>query len=348
VADRIINDLGQPIRVEQQPLEIGCSVGIALYPRHGLNADTLLKHADVAMYTAKRYRIGRTVYAADPEGNHRPLSLIGELREAIAGDQLRVYYHPKIDLKTMRAAGAEALVRWQHPAEGLIVPADFVPLAERTGLIRPLGLWVLEAALQQCRAWRQAELPLDVSVNLAADHVHDEQLSNMMARLLDQTAATPGWLTVEVTEGAIMADSARAKVMLGRLHDIGVKIAIDDFGTGRSSLAWLKRLPVDELKVDRSFVTHMCADRQGARLVKVLIDMSHSLGLRVVAEGVEDAASLDLLASWGCDDAQGYHFSRALSAADFQTSVATDFELADCQGRFPMRRVSEDLIMDIA
>jgi EAL domain-containing protein (putative c-di-GMP-specific phosphodiesterase class I) len=319
VADRILDAFGQPIVVEEQPLEVGASVGIALYPRHGRDSKALLEHADVAMYTAKRYRIGRAVSAADAEDlSPQSLSRVGELRQAIADNQLLLHYQPQFDLGAMRVHGAEALVRWQHPQEGLIPAAAFLPLAERTGLIRPLSLWALEAVLRQCRDWQQTGLFPQVAVNLASDNLRDEQLTETMVRLLE-AVAPPAWLTVEVTEGAVMGDPARAKAMLGRLHEMGVRIAIDDLGTGCSSLGYLNELPVDELKVDRVFVKNMAANQPDARIVRSVIDLGHNLGMRVAAEGVEDQTSLDLLTSWGCDFAQGYYFSRPLAVPDFVT-----------------------------
>jgi EAL domain-containing protein (putative c-di-GMP-specific phosphodiesterase class I) len=234
-----------------------------------------------------------------------------------------MYYQPKIDLRTMRPDGAEALVRWQHPREGLIPPDEFIPLAERSGLIRPLSLWVLEAALRQCRTWHQAESPLPVAVNLTPGNLEDEHLVANLVNLLEVAGAPAAWLTVEITEGAMITNPARVTDVLRRMHEIGVKISIDDFGTGYSSLGYLKELPVDEVKVDQLFVKNMAVARSDARIVRSVIDLGHDLGVRVVAEGVEGQASLDLLASWGCDSAQGYYFSRPLPTPDFMTWMAS-------------------------
>jgi diguanylate cyclase (GGDEF)-like protein len=327
VADRILEGLAQPILVAEQPLEVGASIGIALYPVHGRDGATLLKHADHAMYAAKRCRIGWAVYVSDPEDlRPQPLSLVGELRQALAENQFLLYYQPKLDLRTMRLDGAEALVRWQHPHDGLIPAAEFLPLAERTGLIRPLSHWALEAALRQYHDWHQAGWFPQVAVNLAPDHLHDEHLARTMIRLLEEAAAPPESLTVEVTEAAIMADPLRVKAVLGRVHELGVRIAIDDFGTGYSSLVALKELPVDELKLDRTLVKDLATDERDGRLVRSVIELGHSLGFRVVAEGVEDQVALDRLADWGCDQAQGYYFSRPLTATDLPSWMTASLD----------------------
>jgi EAL domain-containing protein (putative c-di-GMP-specific phosphodiesterase class I) len=300
------------------------------------------------MYAAKRSLAERAVYSAEPVRlSPQRLSLVGELRQGILDNQLRLYYQPKVDLRTMQLNGAEALVRWQHPSKGLIPPAEFIPLAERTGLIRPLGLWVLEAALQQCHAWHRREQPLHVAVNLAAGNL-DEDLVGAMARLLKQVTAPPGWLTVEVTERAMMLDPARARDVLDGVHELGVMIAIDNFGTGYSSLTHMTELPVDEVKVDQRFVNNMAVSKKDGCIVRSLIDLGHSLGLRVVAEGVENQASLDLLASWGCDGAQGYYFSRPLRAPDFLTWRPTSPESRGDIGTFRARSFSADAMPEIA
>jgi diguanylate cyclase (GGDEF)-like protein/PAS domain S-box-containing protein len=318
VAERIVIALSQPIMVEEQPLDIGVSIGIALYPEHGLDTMALMQRADVAMYAAKRTRVGHVIYAGNQaDYTPRRLALVGELRQGIADGQLFLHYQPKVDLKTMRVRGAEALVRWLHPRDGLIPPWDFIPLAEHTGLIKPLGLWTLHTALLQCRAWHQAGLDLNVAVNLAPEDLQDGPLLKTVIDLLARSDTLAQWLTVEVTESAVMADPARMRTILTRLHDLGVQLSIDDFGTGYSSLAYLKDLPVDEVKVDRSFVKDLTVNARNACIVRAVIDLGHDLGLRIVAEGVEDEASLNLLASWGCDLAQGYHISYPLPPVDF-------------------------------
>ncbi len=317
-AEKLLKSLRRPLAVDGFELDIGASIGIALYPQHGEGPVTLMQRADVAMYAAKRVHGGRSVYSPDQSGyNPRRLGLIRDLRQGIENDQLLLHYQPKIDLRTMRVGGAEALVRWLHPLEGMIPPGRFIPLAEHTGLIKPLGLWVLGTALRQGRVWHQAGMNLNVAVNLAPENLQDPQLIGAILELLEGADALPSWLTVEITEGAMMADPARSRQTLQRLREMGVRISIDDYGTGYSSLAYLKTLPVDEVKIDQCFVKDMIGNEKDACIVRSVIDLAHNLGLQVVAEGVEDLASLDLLASWDCDLAQGYYFSRPLPPTDF-------------------------------
>ena len=221
----------------------------------------------------------------------------------------------------MRPAGAEALVRWRHPELGLIPPGEFIPLAEHTGLIKPLGLWTLTAAMHQIDAWRRSGQDVKVAVNLGTESLQDEDLAGTVARALEESGTPASWLTLEITESAMMADPTRAMRVLSEVHDLGVRVSIDDFGTGYSSLGYLKGLPVDEVKVDQSFVKEMASDRQDACIVRSVIDLGHNLGLRVVAEGIEDRATAELLAVWGCDYGQGYYFSRPLDPDDFAAWV---------------------------
>ena len=319
IAERILASLKQPILVDGLAFDASISIGIALYPEHGQDIVTLMQRADVAMYKAKRAQIGQAVYSVDQaDYTPRRLALISELRQGIEDNQLLLHYQPKIDLKTMRVSGVEALTRWQHPREGLLPPAEFIPLAEHTGLIKPLGLWALHTALLQCQAWHRLGVNLNVAVNLAPQSLQDEQLEESILTLLKSSDALSQWLTLEVTERAVMTNPARAKAILSRLHEIGVRISIDDFGTGYSSLAYLTEFPVDEVKVDQSFVKEMVVNERDACIVRAVIDLGHNLGLRVVAEGVEDRASLELLASWGCDLAQGFYISRPLPPAEAQ------------------------------
>lgn len=317
VAEKILRALDQPFSVEGHSLDVGASIGITLYPEHGVDANLLLQRADVAMYHAKRTDNGHAVYAAEQDG-YSPdrLALIGELRRAIEQDQLLLYYQPKISLKTEHIDGVEALVRWQHPERGIIPPDQFIPLAEHTGLIRPLTEWVLSRSLQQCRDWLRAGLNLKVSVNLSARSLHDPHLTRRVAALLETWKVPAQSLELELTETALMADPARGVEMLLELHEMGVRIAIDDYGTGYSSLAYLKRLPLDAIKIDKSFVLNLLANEGDSFIVRSVADLGHSLGLEVVAEGVEDAQTLRLLSMMGCDLAQGYHLSRPLPAAE--------------------------------
>jgi diguanylate cyclase (GGDEF)-like protein/PAS domain S-box-containing protein len=315
VAEKILEALREPILVDGHRFDVGASIGIALFPEHAQDVTTLLQCADVAMYAAKRAHAGHLVYSARQSGyNPRRLRLIAELRDGLEADQLLLQYQPKIDLGTMRAAGAEALIRWHHPHEGLLAPSQFIGLAEQTGLIRPLGMWALKKALSQCAAWHKSGLNLDIAVNLPAASLQDEHVIETILRAVEQSDLMPSWLTVEITESAMMADPTSARDILGCLHGMGVKISIDDFGTGYSSLAYLKELPVDEVKVDRSFVKDMLINEHDTNIVRSVIDLGHNLGLLVVAEGVEDRQTLDLLAAMGCDLAQGFYFASPMSS----------------------------------
>jgi EAL domain-containing protein (putative c-di-GMP-specific phosphodiesterase class I) len=292
------------------------SIGIALFPEHGTDASLLLQRADVAMYHAKRTDSGYAPYAAEhDEYSPDRLTLITELRQAIEQDQLILYFQPKLRIQSEEIDGVEALVRWEHPERGLIPPDQFIPLAEHTGLIRPLTTWVLDQALRQCREWQGAGLELRVAVNVSARSLHEPDLVSSIERLLATHDVRAGLLEVELTESALMADPVRGADVLVRLHQMGVKIAVDDFGTGYSSLAYLKRLPVDAIKIDKSFVQNMATQQDDVFIVRSVSDLGHSLGLEVVAEGVESKHGLHLLQMMGCDLAQGYHVSRPLPPA---------------------------------
>jgi EAL domain-containing protein (putative c-di-GMP-specific phosphodiesterase class I) len=321
VAARLRAALGQPIAVDGLRLETGASVGLALAPEHGQDAATLLRRADLAMYAAKRSGQGVAAYSPELDRDTTDrLALTAELRQAIEQDQLVLHYQPKIALGGGTIVGVEALVRWQHPQRGLLAPDQFIPLAEQGGLIEPLTRWVLATARRQQAAWHAHGLELSVAVNLSMRSLHDPHLLETVREVL---AAYPvpagglaGTLELELTESTLMADPERARMLLGGLRALGVRIAVDDFGTGYSSLAYLKRLPLDELKVDRCFVRDMATDDRDRALVQATVDLAHTLDLRVVAEGVEDAASLDLLGKLGCDLVQGYYISRPLPAEE--------------------------------
>jgi diguanylate cyclase (GGDEF)-like protein len=317
VARGVLDAVAQPVEVEGSMLDVGGSLGIALAPLHGSDAESLLRSADVAMYVAKRSGGGHAVYAPDQDA-HRPdrLALVAELRHAIHDGELELHYQPKFDLRTGQPSGVEALVRWTHRQRGPISPAEFVSLAERTGLITSLSRWVLEAALRQQRAWRDAGLVLPVAVNLSMRDLHDAGLPELVADMLADAQVPASALSIEITESTLMADPERTRSALSRLRDLGVRLAVDDFGTGYSSLAYLKQLPVQELKVDRAFVRDVCHTASDRAIVQSVVDLAHKLGLTVVAEGVEDAATRDELARMGCDLAQGFFFARPASARD--------------------------------
>jgi len=309
--------------IDDLPVRVDASVGIALYPAHGENVDILLQHADVAMYEAKRTHSGIEHYSVEHDPyNPVRLAMVGELRRGLAQNEVLLHYQPKVDLEAGKVVGAEALVRWQHPTRGLIAPNEFVPMAERTGLIRPLSRYVLNTAIAQCQEWRAAGLGLRVSVNLSARNLLDPTLPDDVKRLLSKWGVPASCLELEITESTIMVDPNRALEVLRRLHGMDIALSIDDFGTGYSSLAYLKELPVNELKIDRTFVMAMTSNRGDAFIVRSTIDLAHNLSLQVVAEGVEDAETMSELAELGCDIAQGFHLSRPLPANEFSEWLA--------------------------
>jgi diguanylate cyclase (GGDEF)-like protein/PAS domain S-box-containing protein len=316
VAEQLVQALEHPFALEGHHLVVGASIGISVYPEHGSDADTLLRRADVAMYVAKRAGGGYALYAVEHDQNSPDrLALVGELRQAIEQEQLVLHFQPKVAVEG-GLAGVEALVRWQHPRRGVVLPDEFIPLAEHTGLIKPLTRWVLDAALRQCRVWLDAGWTIPVAVNVSMADLHDENFPDMIAGLLAVRRVRADCLRVEITEGTIMVDPPRALSVLERLRALGVHTAIDDFGIGYSSLAYLKRLPVDELKIDRSFVRNLAADPRDRAIVRSTISLAHELGLRALAEGVEDQAAWDVLRNFGCDLVQGQFVSRPLPATE--------------------------------
>jgi diguanylate cyclase (GGDEF)-like protein len=313
LAERLCLALREPFIIDGYALHVGASVGVALSPEHGDDPDGLLRCADVAMYVAKRAGDDHAVYSADQDRHSgERLALIGELRSAIEDNELIVYYQPKVDFARGELVGVEALVRWQHPQRGIVGPNEFIPLAELTGLIRPLGTWVLGEALRQQNAWREAGLDIAVAVNMSTQNLNDP-LPEQIGELLAHWRTPASRLRIEITESALMVDPERAMGVLFRLREMGVRIAIDDFGTGYSSLTYLKRLPVDEIKIDRSFIKDMVVDDDDTAIVRSTITLGHDLGLSVVAEGMEDRATWDLLAALGCDVAQGYFVARPMA-----------------------------------
>jgi diguanylate cyclase len=291
------------------------------------------------MYVAKDTHAGFVLFdTKQDQHSPRRLALLGELRRAIEHEQLLLHYQPKVDAHTSQILGVEALVRWQHPDQGLIAPGEFIPLAERTGLIGPLTHYVLDAALHQCRDWRRAGHELSVAVNVSARRLLDLTFPDEVAAALATWEVPARLLVVEITESTIMADPAHALEVLGRLNEMGVQLSIDDFGTGYSSMAYLKSLPVHELKVDRSFVSQMLRNSSDAVIVHSTVDLGRNLGLRVVAEGVEDSLTLEHLDLLGCHAAQGYHISRPVAADDLlvwldqQAARATAQPAADNTG----------------
>ncbi len=321
--NRIQEQLLQPFVLGGLPLSVEASVGVAIAPAHGTDHATLLQHADVAMYVAKATGTGWSIYDPEKDTNDaRQLALVGELRRAIERKELALYFQPKVDLETRAISGVEALVRWNHPEQGLLMPDVFVPLAERTGLIRPLGRYVLEHAIMQCAGWRAANLDLHVAVNLTMPDLLDLDLPSYVDGLLQRHGVPPSSLELEITEGTISADPVRVRHVLTGLGEMGVRLAIDDFGTGYSSLAYLKNLPVDALKIDKSFVMNMERDASDATIVRSTIDLGRNLGLEIVAEGVESDAAWAALRAFGCTYAQGYFISKAVSVEELEQLMA--------------------------
>jgi len=317
LAERLLAALDHPLEVDSVALHICASIGIACYPKHGRSAPELTRHADVALYCAKGSDAGFATYAEeDDEYSIDRLALAAQLRRGIERGELVVHYQPKVPLQGGATLAVEALVRWNHPQLGCIGPDGFIPLAEQTGIIKPLTERVLEASLEQCRRWRRAGLEVTVSVNVSTRSLLDHNLSVVIGALLARLDLHASALQLEITESRIVADLPRARAALDELRAMGVMIAIDDFGTGYSSLTQLQQLPVDEIKIDRSFVTRMESDRQDAVLVHSIIDLGRNLGLRVTAEGVETENVKQVLARLGCDYAQGFHVGRPVVAGE--------------------------------
>jgi diguanylate cyclase (GGDEF)-like protein/PAS domain S-box-containing protein len=325
IAEQLRNVLEEPFMITGYPLNVEASVGIVLYPLHGTDDLTLIRRADVAMYAAKSTHEGIAFYKTthDDQYSSRRLAMIGALRQAIAANELTLYYQPKVNLKTGLTSSVEALARWQHPIHGFVPPDQFITLAEQTGLINALTAWALETAVRQCSVWLQAGLSLSIAVNLSSWNLRDVTLPETIMSLLTRYSVPSQLLRVELTESAIMTDTDRALDVLHRLAALGIHISVDDFGTGYSSLAYLKRLPIDELKIDRSFVQHMLDVEADATIVRSTIMLAHNLGLHIVAEGIEDKATLNLLADFDCDIAQGYYMSCPIPAAELERWLRT-------------------------
>jgi diguanylate cyclase (GGDEF)-like protein len=319
VADGIRRALTEPFTLTDVRLHIDASIGIVLYPDHATDSSGLLQGADIAMYEAKAARDGHRVYEPEQHvGGDERMRTIEALRAGIAGDEITLHYQPKINLASGRMVGVEALVRWNHPARGLVSPAEFIPLAEHAGLMRPLTHRVLEVALAQLRAWLDDGLHLTVAVNLSTSNLLDADLPDWIARLLAHHGLPAGSVELEITESTLMADPDRAREVLQRLRALGISISIDDYGTGYSSLAYLQRLDVAELKIDRCFIKDMGSSPRTAAIVRSTIDLAHALGLTIVAEGVETTEAATQLADYGCDLAQGYRYSPPLPANELR------------------------------
>ena len=318
-AKRFMEIVSEPILIEEREFKLSCSVGVAIFPDDGATPELLIERADIAMYRAKES--GRNTFqfftAAMNERLVERLRLEADLRKAIVRNELILHYQPQVDLATDQIVGVEALIRWQHPQLGMVSPVRFIPLAEETGLIGPIGDWVIRTAVAQNVAWQCAGYgQLRLSVNLSAYQFGQPELVESIAAVLQEHAMESHQLEIELTESMVMKDVDRAISVLRNLKALGVKLSIDDFGTGYSSLSYLKRFPIDELKIDQSFVQDIATNTDDAAIVLAIISLAHSLRLRVIAEGVETASQLDFLRQHGCDEMQGYHFSRPLPAAE--------------------------------
>ena len=316
LAMRVGESLRRPFLVSGMTLEIDASMGIALAPLHASDYDGLLQRADSAMYAAKRNHTGIAMHTREQEAdNSQKLALASDLRRAIEGGQLSLYYQPKAALRTGNISGVEALVRWRHPDRGMISPDQFIPLAERSGLINLLSMWVLKTALHQVADWKRMGLVMPVSVNLSARDLIDVRLPDEIEAALHEANVASELLEVEITESVLTADPARARAIVTRIGELGPTTTIDDFGAGYSSLAYLKNLPVHALKIDRSFVLGMTDNEHDATIVHAVVDLAHNLGLRVVAEGAEDMAVWERLRLAGCDEVQGFVLAQPMPSA---------------------------------
>ena len=339
VAGNLLKTLDRPFYVDNNKLSVSGSLGIAMCPEDGEDSSILLQKADVAMYVAKRNNLGFSSY--DPQFDiHHPgrLTIVSDLRHAIECNELKLYYQPKVDISSGCLIGVEALLRWKRHGQ-FIPPDQFIPVAEKTGLIKPLTLWVLDVALQQCARWQQAGYNLTIAVNLSTHNLKDALLDERIKELLARWEVEPHSIVLEITETDMMANPEEALELSNRLHAMGIGLSIDDFGTGYSSLVYLKKLPVEEVKIDRSFIVDSKRDKDSAVIVQSIIDLAHNLDLKVVAEGVEDKHTITQLANLGCDYAQGFYISAPLSARQLDQWL-TEFHQGNRKCREKKRLVS--------
>jgi diguanylate cyclase len=323
VAERVREVLRQPFQLEGMSLRVDASIGIALSPEHGTTPETLLQKADVAMFAAKHAHTAWQVYSSDYDQNARQrLELMEDLRDALRRSEIVPYYQPILDLTTGTVMGAEALARWHHPSRGVLQPGAFLGLVADAGLMGPFTMDILDKAFMQQALWSISGYDLCVSVNISAVSLRDDELPNKIAALLTQREVNPARITLEITEDSFIADPEQALLVLERLRALGVELSIDDFGTGFSSLTYIRRLPVSELKLDRTFLTGAPQDKRAVSIIRSTVDLAHSLGLRIVAEGIENLDALELVDDLGCDAAQGYLMGRPVPAEDFDLSAA--------------------------
>jgi EAL domain-containing protein (putative c-di-GMP-specific phosphodiesterase class I) len=330
VSQTILSAMARPFELAGQEIYISASLGVALYPADGLDPDILLKNADTAMYCAKASG-GNTSELYIPQMNERAverLKLETELRGALERDEFLVHYQPKANVSSGEISGFEALLRWHHPERGLIPPGDFISILEDTGMIVPVGEWVVRTVCRQLGAWQKAGIPVyPVAVNLSPRQFTQSNLDVIIGETLRSTGVDSSLLELELTESMLMTDSEAAVTILKNFKAFGIRLSVDDFGTGYSSLAYLKRFPLDALKIDRTFIRDVCTDKDGATIVLAIINLAHSLKLKVIAEGVETLAQLQFLKAHGCDEVQGYYFSRPLPAEQCTHALAEGWTL---------------------
>lgn len=321
-AHKILRILEQPFTVADRQVVVNCSLGIAYYPEHGDDADILMKHANVAMHEAKRSKVGFSIFNAEHDlFSQLQLEIQAGLSDAIQDNELFLCYHPQLNLRRLQIDAAEALLRWNRADKGYVAPADILAVAENTGLIAPLTAWVLNTALRQHASFHRSGLDLNISVNFSARNLVEPELPELVDQALRTWNVSPGKITVEITESAMIEDEKRALKTLAKLKDIGVKLSIDDFGTGYASMTYLRKLPVDEIKIDVSFVRTMMTVKEDERIVRSIIALGHNFDLEVVAEGVEDKATLERLIDLGCDRAQGYYLGIPVPEEEFKKLV---------------------------
>lgn len=323
VARRILQMLSTPFNIEGKSIGLSASIGISYFPRHAQDEDTLLQCAEIATHAAKRTIEGYVVYSPElRQSNPRRFTLTSDLRRAIEGELLELNYQPKVDLTSGQTTGAEALLRWNHPDHGSIPPEEFTRLAERTRLITALSRLVIKKSIRQLQEWRESGIEISLSLNITAHDLNDNRLPDDVASMLANSSVDPSRLTFEITESSVMENAEQALKVINRLAGLNLRLSVDDFGTGYSSLAYLSKLPVHELKIDKSFVLGMARNRSDYLIVKATIDLGHNLGLKVTAEGIEDQQAWDTLKQLGCDLGQGYYMSRPLPEPEFKKWLA--------------------------
>jgi len=315
-AERIIAEIVEPFYLHKMSASVGASIGIALAPQDATEGTGLMWCADTAMYRAKLGEVSHVFYDQDVDGGEQQLNLVDELRDAVECGNFVLHYQPQLDLRSGEILAVEALIRWPHPRLGLVPPLKFIPLAEDSGLMKPLTTWVLGEAMAQCAAWRFNGRMLAVSVNITPTNLLEEGFTDLVADLLGKNGLPGEALVIEITEMSIIKDFARSKTVIEELRDLGIVVSIDDFGAGFTSLAYLSSLAVGELKLDKGFITGLGTDgkERDLELVRATIQLGHDMRLRVVAEGIEDVDTLELLSELGCDLAQGYYISRPMPA----------------------------------